>query len=267
MSRGSRGMEWRHSTSTHGRGMDKRKFKAAVLDLDGVVTRTATLHAQAWKEMFDDFLAARSGREGEDHSSFDIEADYLRYVDGKPRYDGIRSFLHARGIELPEGESSDPPRRETVRGLGNRKNEIFLELLGREPVQLFDDAVEQIDRWRDAGLGTALITSSRNGRRILAAAGLEDRFDVTVDGADAERLGLPGKPAPDVFLHAARELGVEPAEAIVVEDAISGVTAGRAGGFGLVVGVARNGGEGLREAGADIVVRDLRDWNRGGDHA
>jgi trehalose 6-phosphate phosphatase len=234
-------------------------YDAVILDLDGVLTRTATQHARAWKEMFDEFMARRPEREGEDHRPFDIETDYLRFVDGKPRFDGVRSFLESRGIDLPEGGEDDGPDRETVRGLGMCKNEIFLALLEKEPVETFDDAVEQLRRWREQGLGTALITSSRNGRRVLAAAGLEDEFDVIVDGTDAERLGIRGKPAPDIFLHAAAELGVEPGRAIVVEDALSGVEAGRAGDFGLVVGVARNGQEGLREAGADAVVRDLRE--------
>lgn len=231
-------------------------WEGVILDLDGVLTRTARQHARAWKEMFDAFLARRSE---EDHRPFDKDADYLRYVDGKPRFDGVRSFLESRGIQLPEGGEDDGPGGVTVRGLGMRKNQIFLDLLEREPVETFDDAVAQLRRWREQGLATALITSSRNGRRVLAAAGLEGEFDVIVDGADAARLGIRGKPAPDVFLHAARELGVEPGRTIVVEDAISGVEAGRAGGFGLVVGVARNGEEGLREAGADVVVRDLRD--------
>jgi trehalose-phosphatase len=235
------------------------RVRAVILDLDGVITRTATLHARAWKRMFDAFLERREGGAGEDLSPFDSERDYLRYVDGKPRFDGVRSFLAARGIDLPEGDPEDSPDQDTVRGIGARKNRIFLELLDREPVQVFEDAVEQIRRWRAQGLRTALITSSRNGRRIVEAAGLEELFDVRLDGLDAERLGIAGKPAPDIFLHAAREVGVEPAEAIVVEDAIAGVEAGRAGGFALVVGVARNGGDGLREAGADLVVRDLRD--------
>jgi trehalose-phosphatase len=247
--------------------MRKTNYKAAILDLDGVITNTASLHARAWKEMFDDFLERRPEREGEDHSPFDIKRDYLRYVDGKPRFDGVRSFLESRGIELPEGKPDDCAEEETVRGIGKRKNQIFLNLLRRETVQTFGDAVEQVRRWRNRGLATALITSSRNGRRIIEAAGLADLFDVMVDGVDAERLGIRGKPAPDIFQHAARELEVEPHEAIVVEDAISGVEAGRAGDFGLVVGVARDGGEALREAGADIVVKDLRevDGNSGWD--
>jgi trehalose-phosphatase len=243
------------------------RYEGVILDLDGVLTRTATQHARAWKEMFDEFMARRPEREGEDHRPFDIETDYLRYVDGKPRFDGVRSFLESRGIELPEGGEDDGPNRGTVRGLGMRKNEIFLALLEKEPVETFEDAVEQLRRWGEQGLGTALITSSRNGRRVLAAAGLEDEFDVIVDGTDAERLGIRGKPAPDIFLHAAAELGVEPGRAIVVEDALSGVEAGRAGDFGLVVGVARNGQEGLREAGADVVVRDLREVNDQTDDA
>jgi trehalose-phosphatase len=239
--------------------MSRPTYRAAILDLDGVLTRTATLHAKAWKEMFDAFLEQRSEREGEDHSPFDIEHDYLRYIDGKPRFDGVRSFLASRGIELPEGEPDDSEQAETVRGLGNLKNRLFLELLERDEVQVFDDTVEQVRRWQEEGLRTALITSSRNGRRILESAGLQQLFEVVVDGNDSERLGIRGKPAPDIFLHAARELSVEPRAAIVVEDAISGVEAGRAGGFGLVIGVARNGGDALREAGADIVVKDLRE--------
>lgn len=235
------------------------RFDAVILDLDGVLTRTARQHARAWKRMFDAFLAAPAGGAAEDRRPFDMASDYPRYVDGKPRLDGVRSFLESRGIRLPEGGEDDGPDRDTVHGLGARKNRFFLELLDREPVETFDDAVEQLHRWRGQGLATALITSSRNGRRVLAAAGLESAFDVVVDGADAARLGLPGKPAPDVFLHAARSLGVEPGRAIVVEDAISGVEAGRAGGFGLVVGVARDGGGALAAAGADLVVRDLRE--------
>jgi trehalose-phosphatase len=239
--------------------MDEMNFRAVILDLDGVVTRTATLHAQAWKQMFDAFLEQRSAREGEDHRPFDTRRDYLPHVDGKPRFDGVRSFLASRGIQIPDGERDDPAELDTVRGLGRRKNDIFLDLLEREGAEVFEDAVQQVRRWQREGLGTALITSSRNGRRILASAGLAELFETVVDGNDAERLGIPGKPAPDVFLHAARELGVEPREAIVVEDAVAGVAAGVAGGFGLVVGVAREGGDALHRAGAHIVVDDLRE--------
>jgi trehalose-phosphatase len=244
--------------------MNRQRFKAAIVDLDGVITRTATLHAQAWKQMFDRFLDQRAEHEGEHLAPFDFEQDYLRYIDGKPRFDGVRSWLDARGIALPEGSPEDPPGAATVYGLGQRKNDIFLELLKQQGVATFDDTVEQVRRWQSEGLRTAVITSSRNGRRILAAAGLKDLFEVVVDGNDAERLGIPGKPAPDVFLHAARELGVRPEEAIVVEDAIAGVEAGRAGGFGLVVAVARNGHAALENADADLVVSDLREVDEQG---
>jgi trehalose-phosphatase len=233
-------------------------FRAAILDLDGVLTRTAKLHAQAWRQMFDAFLQSRDSRAGEDHSPFDSDVDYLRYVDGKPRLDGVRSFLAARGITLPEGTPEDGVEADTVHGLGRRKNDIFLQLLQREPIQVFADAVEQVRRWRERGLSTALITSSRNGRRVLHSAGLADEFDVIIDGNDAARLGIRGKPAPDIFEYAARALNVDPRDAIVVEDAIAGVEAGRAGDFGLVVGVDRNGSGELHAAGADIVVSDLR---------
>jgi trehalose-phosphatase len=235
--------------------------KAAILDLDGVLTRTASLHARAWKATFDHFLAQRDGRAGENFTPFDIHTDYLRYVDGKPRFDGVRDFLASRRIDLPEGDADASAGDDTVRGLGMRKDARFLALLDQEGVEVFDDAVEQVRRWRDRGMATALITSSRNGRLVLNATGLTSLFDEVIDGQDAERLGIAGKPAPDIFLHAARALGVQPAEAIVVEDAIAGVQAARAGGFGLVVGVARGRDEGLREAGADVVVADLREWD------
>jgi alpha,alpha-trehalase len=239
--------------------MTDRRDAAVILDLDGVLTRTARQHARAWKEMFDEFLRRRTARPGEDAAPFDIDRDYRAYIDGKPRLDGVRSFLASRGIELPEGQPDDDQTTETVHGLGTRKNGLFLDLLEREQIEVFDDAVEQVERWRGEGRRLALITSSRNGRRILAAAGLDHLFDVTMDGVDAERLGIAGKPAPDIFLRAARALDVDPADAVVVEDAVAGVEAGRAGGFGLVVGVAREDGDDLRNAGAHLVVRDLRD--------
>jgi beta-phosphoglucomutase family hydrolase len=235
--------------------MTAAKYRAVILDLDGVVTQTAGLHARAWKKMFDEFLREHDA----EHESFDIENDYRQYVDGKPRYEGAQSFLASRGIDLPHGNEGDPPREHTVCGLGNRKNELFRELLQRDGPETYPDAVEQIDAWRMAGLKTALITSSRNGRMILDATSMNDRFDVCIDGLDAAEESIAGKPAPDVFLEAARRLGVDPEEAVVVEDAVSGVQAGRAGGFGLVVGVARHGDEDvLREHGADVVVTDLR---------
>lgn len=228
--------------------------RACLFDLDGVITQTARVHATAWKRMFDDYLAARP----EPQAPFDPDADYHRYVDGKPRYDGVRDFLASRGIRLPEGDSDDPPSRETVRGLGNRKNELVLELIERDGVDVYDGSVRYLRAVRDAGLRRALVSSSRNARTILRAAGLEDAFEVIVDGLVAAERGLAGKPAPDTFLEAARELGVPPERAVVFEDAIAGVEAGRAGGFRCVVGVDRAGqAHRLRTAGADIVVGDL----------
>ncbi|MBE0428494.1 MAG: beta-phosphoglucomutase family hydrolase [Thermoleophilia bacterium] len=241
---------------------EDKYYQAVLLDLDGVITRTAHIHAKAWKLMFDSYLRQLSEREGKTRAPFDIGADYLKYVDGKPRYDGVRSFLASRNIKLPEGTPDDPPDRETVSGLGNHKNDIFHQMLREGGVETYADAVEQIHRWLAKGMKTAVITSSRNGGEILRSAGLQDLFTVKIDGVDAAELGLRGKPAPDTFLKAASLLDVEPRLAVVVEDAISGVKAGRAGGFGLVVGVARDGPdvvEALRENGADIVVRDLRD--------
>ncbi|UCF68114.1 MAG: trehalose-phosphatase [Acidobacteriota bacterium] len=237
-------------------------FEAAILDLDGVITKTATIHARAWKKMFDEYLELRHKRNGDEQPPFDIGKDYRRYVDGKPRYDGVRSFLSSRGIEIPEGTPHDSPETESICGLGNRKNALFQQVLERDGAEVFDDAVEQNNAWRRAGLKTAVVSSSRNCRPILETAGLIDDFDAIVDGVDQQRLGFDGEPAPDVFLEAAKRLGVAPRAAIVVEDAESGVAAGRAGGFGLVVGVVRAGGEparrALRDHGADLVVGDLR---------
>jgi trehalose-phosphatase len=225
-------------------------YRAVILDLDGVITRTVELHAQAWKQMFDAFLAERATHSGENHAPFDIGDDYLRYVDGKPRYDGVRSFVASRGIDLTEDE---------VRDLGDRKDRMFHALLHRNGARVYDDAVTQIHAWRERGLKTAVITSSRNGTEILELAALLHLFDVKIDGVDAARLGIAGKPAPDIFVRAAEQLGVPPSETIVVEDAIAGVQAGRAGGFGLVVGVVRDGQHSLTEHGADIDVADLRE--------
>lgn len=229
------------------------RFQAVILDLDGVITRTAALHAQAWKRLFDDFLA-----HDETQAPFDIPSDYPEYIDGMPRLDGIRRFLKTRGIELPEGTPDDPPGKETVHGMGNRKNDLFHELLESEGIETFDDAIEQIRAWRRRGIKTAVVSSSRNCVRILETAGIEQLFDAKVDGVDAAELHLTGKPAPDLFLEAARRLGVEPGAAVVVEDALAGVEAGRAGGFGLVAGVARDeGGEALEAYGADVIVRSV----------
>jgi beta-phosphoglucomutase family hydrolase len=232
--------------------------RACLFDLDGVLTRTAMVHAAAWKEMFDGYLRERAKRTGEEFVPFDPVADYTRYVDGKPRYDGVQSFLTARGIELPEGESGDPPTAETVRGLGNRKNELVLRLIREGGVEVYDGSVRYLEAARDAGLRCAVVSSSANTRDVLVTAGIEDFFDARIDGLVAEREGLMGKPAPDTFLAGAQTLGVGPSEAAVFEDALAGVEAGRAGGFACVVGVDRAGqAEALREHGASIVVSDL----------
>jgi beta-phosphoglucomutase family hydrolase len=232
--------------------------RACLFDLDGVLTRTATVHAAAWKEMFDGYLRERAARTGEEFVPFDPVADYTRYVDGKPRYDGVRSFLTARGIELPEGESGDPPVAETVRGLGNRKNELVLRMIREGGVEVYEDSVRYLEAARDVDLRCAVVSSSANTHDVLVTAGIEGFFEARIDGVVAEREGLNGKPAPDTFLAGARALGVAPGEAAVFEDALAGVEAGRAGGFACVVGVDRAGqAEALREHGASIVVSDL----------
>lgn len=236
--------------------LDPEDWQAVVFDMDGVLTDTARVHARAWKQMFDDYLASRSG--GGSIEPFDLEEDYRRYVDGKPRYDGVRSFLASRGITLEEGDPKDEAGRETVCGLGNRKNQLFLEQLDREGPERFDDAVELVKALREAGVPVAVISASRNAREVLTEAGILDLFDTRVDGVVAEESGLRGKPAPDVFIEAARRVGAEPARSVVIEDARAGVEAGRRGEFGWVIGVARHGGAaGLREAGADVVVETL----------
>jgi beta-phosphoglucomutase family hydrolase len=232
--------------------------RACLFDLDGVLTRTATLHAAAWKEMFDAYLQARAARTGEQLAPFDATADYDRYVDGRPRYEGVQSFLASRGIELPRGDPHDPPGAETVDGLGNRKNELVLQLMRERGVQAYEGSVRYVRAAREAGLHRAVVSSSANCREVLEAAGIEDLFEVRIDGLVAERRHLRGKPAPDTFLAAARELAADPREATVFEDALAGVAAGRSGGFGFVVGVDRGGQAGeLRDAGADVVVGDL----------
>jgi beta-phosphoglucomutase family hydrolase len=246
------------SMSADSPAITSRMHDAVLFDLDGVLTRTASIHARCWKHMFDEFLGARSACEGEDHRPFDLEADYKLHVDGKPRDDGVRDFLRSRGIELPDGQAGDPPGRETVRGLGNRKNELIGRTIAEYGVEPFEDAVGLVRRLREQGIRTAVVSSSRNCEPILRAAGIADLFELWVDGAVAEKLGLRGKPAPDTFLEAARQLGVDPRRAVVVEDAVAGVEAGRAGDFALVVGVDRDGvPDGLHKAGADVVVDDL----------
>ncbi len=234
------------------------RIRACLFDLDGVLTQTARVHAAAWKEMFDAFLRDRAARTGEKFVPFDPVADYDTYVDGKPRYDGVRSFLTSRAIELPEGDPSDPPSAETVHGLGNRKNELVLALLKRDGVKVYEGSVRYVRAVRDAGLRRAVVSASANCREVLQAAGIEDLFEVRIDGIVVEQQHLKGKPAPDTFLAAAEKLGAQPAEAAVFEDALAGVEAGRAGSFGFVVGVDRTGQrQALKEHGADVVVSDL----------
>jgi|SRR5271155_395921 len=231
---------------------------ACLFDLDGVLTQTAKVHDAAWKQMFDDYLRKRAHSTGATFVPFDQIRDYDQYVDGKPRYDGVRSFLASRGIELEEGALDDAPSAETIHGLGNRKNEIVLKLIHEQGVQPYEGSVRYVNAVRAAGLRRAVVSSSTNCRDVLHAAGIEDLFEQIVDGVVAEREHLQGKPAPDTFLAGARALSVEPAHAVVFEDALAGVQAGRAGRFGFVVGVDRVGqAEALREHGADVVVKDL----------
>lgn len=236
------------------------RFDAVLFDLDGVLTATAELHATCWKKMFDAYLKQRAAATGEPFQPFEIATDYKQYVDGKLRYDGVRGFLESRSIDLPWGDPDDPPNRETVCGLGNRKNALIQEALAGGEVEVFGSSVDLVRQLRGAGIKTAVVSASKNCQAILRAARIADLFDTRVDGVVAARLQLPGKPAPDTFLEAARQLGVEPERAVVVEDAVSGVQAGRAGGFGLVIGVDRKGDpEALRNNGADVVVTDLRE--------
>jgi len=235
-------------------------IEACLFDLDGVLTETAKIHAKAWKQMFDAYLGGRAEREGGELVDFDAVEDYDDYVDGKPRYDGVRSFLASRGIELHEGTPDDPPDAETVCGLGNRKNELVLELMKRDGVEAYPGSVRFVEAARDAGLRRAVVSSSANCQAVLEAAGIEDLFEERIDGKVAAREKLAGKPAPDTYLAGAKAVGVEPAAATVFEDALSGVESGRAGEFGCVVGVNRLGddhGEALRKHGATIVVSDL----------
>lgn len=237
--------------------MDWDLFDAVLFDLDGVVTPTAEVHMHAWAAMFSAFLAERSAADGVSHPPY-TDQDYFDFVDGKPRYDGVRSFLASRGIALPEGTPDDPPTAQTVCGLGNRKNASFEQILAEEGVVPYPGSVALIEQLHQGGKPMAVVSSSRNAPAVLAAAGLTDYFGLVMHGGLAAELGLPGKPAPDTFTHAAEALGATNARSVVLEDAINGVAAGRAGAFGLVIGVDRGAGvEALTAAGADIVVPDL----------
>jgi alpha,alpha-trehalase len=230
---------------------------AVIFDTDGVVTRTATVHAAAWKEMFDAFLDARAAAPGESHDEMSDD-DYLRYVDGRARFDGVESFLASRGITLPYGSPDDPPEEQTVCGLGNRKNEAFGDLVRDQGVEPFESTLTLARGLREHGIRTGVVSASENCAAILEAAGATDCFDIRVDGLDARAQHLAGKPDPALFLEAAARLGVRPDRSAIVEDALAGVEAGRRGGFGLVVGIDRSGqGDALAERGADVVVADL----------
>jgi beta-phosphoglucomutase family hydrolase len=234
------------------------QYDAVLLDLDGVITDTASVHAACWKQMFDEYLQKRATQRGEVFRAFDLATDYRLYVDGKPRYDGVRDFLTSRGIQLPEGSQDDPSEAETVGGLGNRKNDLVNKIIEDKGVKPYEGSVELIHQLRRHGFKIAVVTSSQNCEAVLKAANLHAFFDVRVDGNTIYEQKLAGKPAPDTYLTAAKLLGVAPSRAVVIEDALSGVEAGSNGKFGLVIGVARKGNaEELRQHGAHLVVNDL----------
>jgi len=234
------------------------RIRATLFDLDGVLTDTASVHKKAWQSMFDDFLKVDSERTGTKFVPFDVAADYLKYVDGKKREDGVRSFLASRGINLPDGNPDDAADAETVFGLGNRKNEMFQHTLHTDGIEVFEGSRRYLEAAAKAGFGIAVVSSSANTREVLELTGLDKFVQLRVDGVTMREQNIAGKPAPDSFLRAAQLLDVTPAEAVVFEDALSGVEAGRAGNFGYVVGVDRVGNaEALRRSGADVVVTDL----------
>lgn len=236
------------------------RYDAVLLDLDGVITDTATLHAACWKKMFDEYLRKRAREKGDAFRPFDIARDYRLYVDGEPRFDGVRDFLASRGIQLPEGNPNDPPRAETVCGLGNRKNELVNKIIEDEGVKPYEGSVMFIRQLRQRGFNIAVVTSSQNCAAVLRAARLDTFFDLCVDGNVIRAQHLAGKPAPDTYLMAAKLFTIAPARVVVIDDAISGVEAGINGNFGLVIGVAREGNaEELRRHGAHLVVNDLRE--------
>jgi beta-phosphoglucomutase family hydrolase len=238
--------------------VNRDQYDAVLFDLDGVITNTATLHAICWKQMFDKYLRERAEQKGEAFRPFDLATDYRLYVDGEPRFDGVRDFLRSRGIQLPEGSPDDPTDVETVHGLGNRKNELVNRAIAEVGVEPYAGTVQFIHQLRRDGFKIAVVTSSQNCDAVLRAAKLDDLFEVRVDGNVIQAQRLAGKPAPDTFLVAAKLLGVEPIRAVVIEDAISGVEAGSNGKFGLVIGVARKGNtEELKRHGAHLVVDDL----------
>jgi beta-phosphoglucomutase family hydrolase len=245
---------------TSKRAITRDRYDAVLLDLDGVITDTADLHAACWKQMFDEYLQKRATERGEAFRPFDLATDYRLYVDGKPRFDGVRDFLTSRGIHLPEGSLDDPPQAETVGGLGNRKNDLVNKAIQEIGVEPYEGSVKLIHQLRHRGFKIAVVTSSQNCEAVLTAARLNAFFDERVDGNLIHAQQLAGKPAPDTFLIAAKLLGVEPARAVVIEDAISGVQAGSNGNFGLVIGIARKGNANeLQHHGAHLVVNDLNE--------
>lgn len=236
--------------------------EGAVFDLDGVVTGTARTHFNAWKETFDAYLSGRTDLPEEARRPFTHEGDYIPYVDGKPRYDGVRSFLESRGVHLEFGDPGDAPGENTICGVGNQKNEQFRKIVERDGVDIYDSTVEYIDALRERGVKVGVASSSKNATFILEKTGLYARFGTVVDGNTSVELGLSGKPAPDIFLTAAERLGVTASRSLMVEDAYSGVEAGRNGKFGLVIGIAREGDpEELRSRGAHVVVRDMSEYS------
>ncbi|QFG68063.1 HAD family hydrolase [Ornithinimicrobium pratense] len=238
--------------------MDWDTVDAALFDLDGVLTPTAEVHMRAWEVMFSRFLQSLD----EEHDPYTDE-DYFAHVDGRPRYEGVAAFLESRGIELPHGDPSDAPDDQTVCGLGNRKNDVFLEILASEGIEVYPGSLKLLDHLREVGTSVAVVSSSRNAHQVLRTSGLSPRFSVVVDGMLAAQEQIPGKPRPDTFVYAAEQLGVDPARAVVIEDAVSGVQAGAAGGFAAVVGVDRGVGEqALIAAGATRVVTDLAELVR-----
>jgi beta-phosphoglucomutase family hydrolase len=253
-----------HDNSTSNDKVDLDAYEGWLFDMDGVLTQTALVHAAAWKEAFDAFLKEESARTGKTYAPFDAESDYEKYVDGEPRADGVRNFLAARGITLPEGTDNDPPDARTVSGVGNRKNELVLKVMKEQGVKLFDGAEELVVELHRRGKKVAVVSASENTVAALTAAGIGDIFDAIVDGLAVKKLHLAGKPAPDSYLQGAKTLGVEPGQAVVLEDALSGVEAGKAGHFGLVIGVDHHDdashhdyADQLLAHGANVVVRSL----------
>ena len=248
--------------------VDIRAYAAWLFDLDGVLTKTAEVHAAAWKQAFDEFLEKETARTGVTFAAFDPAGDYQRYVDGEPRADGVRNFLAARNITLPEGNTGDPPDARTVTGLGNRKNDLVVQVLRTQGVAVYPGAIELVRALRAQGTPLAVVSASENTAAALAAAGIAELFDARIDGHVVKDRHLAGKPAPASYLAGAAALGVDPAGAVVVEDALAGVEAGRAGHFGLVVGVDHHDhADQLREHGADVVVTDLAELLSGDDPA